>query len=160
MCVKKFCDVSKAPYNVPLLCKQITGDEPDAWTYIQLIQNENGTWTCSDSDCVHDTPTVCYQIIEEESEDNLDILNTITVERGGHLRSIMIWDKRFPFICDYDGIWMIHEPFYSGYKLIYIKIINILTGELATLNEKAVVQSVKLSSDMVIKANYNKTEED
>jgi hypothetical protein len=152
-------DVNDAPYNVPLLCKQNNGNELDAWSYIQLIRNENGTWTCSDSDCVHETPSLCFEITEEP-EKNLDNSNTIKVERGGHSSSIMIWDKQFPFICDYDGIWMIHEPVYSSYKLIYIKIVNILTGELATVNEHAVVQSVKLSSDMVIKVNYNKTEED
>lgn len=149
-------EVHDAPYNVPLLCKQGTGDDPEGWTYVQLIRNENGTWTCSDSDCVHETPTSCYQIIDEDTEKTPDNLNVINVERGDHSRSIMIWDKRFPFICDYDGIWMIHEPVFSSYKLMYIKIVNILTGELATVNEHAVVQSVKLSSDMVIKANYNK----
>ena len=150
-------DINKAPYNVPLLCKQTTDDDNiEGWSYIQLIRNENETWTCSDSDCIHETPTICFQMIDEESEKTLDNSNTINVERGGHSRPINLWDKRFPFICDYDGIWMIHEPVFSAYRLMYIKIINIITGELATLTDNAVVQSVKLSSDMVIKANYNK----
>lgn len=149
-------DVENAPYNVQLLCKQITPEDCKNYSNIILERVGENKWICSDDLCEHEPPVWFSEFISQENRDNTYNIELIKNEYKSTAKNWGV--SPFPFLCAHPGIWIITEAVYVHYTLSYFKMIDITSGKQTIISPTANIQSIKFNfNDCIIK--YESEEE-